>query len=348
MLLSLGWIQALTLLIAAKLESGRWSWFVNIAHGLEVIWIGSWSCGMSIMAHSIGVREFPACLVHNMSWALNHRHSISHSHFTLDVIRQNLFIWTIDFVLHGKVFPGHRMWSPYLKLMIMRTDAIKRLYVANTSEILRLLHKLIVALIEVHQILFWYSLVSLVQLLSLLHLWLLSCIVWGGVSAAERCKAIIIETLQIRTPLHYRSIVGVVKLRNTTCTESSVIWFLAKHDLRCLVLALVESDLHLIWEVSLIIRPQADLIDHRFFNACNNLISCRFVPCSLLFATKAQRSLMNGGIFMVCFEDLVSPWYCSFWMLNGLLETLLLFTRGSIVSTPWNGLGFVEIIITSS
>ena len=38
MLLSLGWIQALTLLIAAKLESRRWSWLLNIAHWLEVIW----------------------------------------------------------------------------------------------------------------------------------------------------------------------------------------------------------------------------------------------------------------------------------------------------------------------
>ena len=163
MFLSLRWIQALTLLVAAKFESRRWSWFINITHWLEVIWVGSWSRGMSIMAHSIGVREFSSCLVHNMSWALYHWHSIGHSNFALDVIRQNLFIWTIDFVLHSKVFSGHCMWSPYMsKLMIMRTSSIKSLYVTNTSEILRLLHKLIVALIEVHQILFWYSLVSLV------------------------------------------------------------------------------------------------------------------------------------------------------------------------------------------
>ena len=55
------------------------------------------------------------------------------------------------------------MRPPYMcKLMIMRTNTIKSLYVTNTSEVLRVLQYLIVALIEVHQILFWYSLVSLV------------------------------------------------------------------------------------------------------------------------------------------------------------------------------------------
>ena len=63
------------------------------------------------------------------------------------------------------------MGPPYLgKLVIMRTYTIKSLYVTNTSEVLRLLQNLIVALIEVHQILFGYSLVSLVYQLSLLHL----------------------------------------------------------------------------------------------------------------------------------------------------------------------------------
>ena len=63
------------------------------------------------------------------------------------------------------------MGPPYLgKLVIMRTYTIKSLYVTNTSEVLRLLQNLIVALIEIHEILFRYSLVSLVYQLSLLHL----------------------------------------------------------------------------------------------------------------------------------------------------------------------------------
>ena len=102
-------------------------------------------------------------------------------------------------------------------------------------------------------------------------------------------------------------------------TEGAIVWCLTKHDLGCLVLALVECDLHFVGQVGLVVGFYANLVDHGLFKTSNHMCSCLLVSLCLFFPHEIQRFLMYRGILVVRFKYLVRFRYGRFRILDCLL-----------------------------